>query len=189
MVGFNDLVEEVPEPPAIAVDDSDAEADEDDEAEVADDEEAEAGPTGPDPAEVARRMEVLATEYAKFKKANAKVGPQAKNVIKMRGEMAEQFVTFKLPLALTDTPGAQAARGAEPDQGPRAPRAASGHRRGTHAAQGFHPRVGRQPGQPGWVDEVLKRKQKWSSALRDVKDQIVSEQQATIAVEQAMAWT
>src|SRR5690606_5219717 len=37
-----------------------------------------------------------------------------------------------------------------------------------------------------WVDEVLKRKQKWSSALRDVKDQIIAEQQATIAIEQAM---
>ena len=36
------------------------------------------------------------------------------------------------------------------------------------------------------MDEVLKRKQKWSSALREVKDQIVSEQQATIAIEQAM---
>ena len=38
----------------------------------------------------------------------------------------------------------------------------------------------------GWVDDVLKRKQKWSSGLRDVKDQIVSEQEATIAIEQAL---
>jgi hypothetical protein len=30
----------------------------------------------------------------------------------------------------------------------------------------------------GWVDEMLKRKQKWSSGLRDVKDQIVAEQEA-----------
>ena len=31
----------------------------------------------------------------------------------------------------------------------------------------------------GWVDEVLKRKQKWSSGLREVKDQIIAEQEAT----------
>ena len=42
--------------------------------------------TGPDPAEVARRMEAMAADYAKFKKANAKSGPQAKNVVKMRAE-------------------------------------------------------------------------------------------------------
>ena len=30
----------------------------------------------------------------------------------------------------------------------------------------------------GWVDDVLKRKQKWSSGLRDVKDQIIAEQEA-----------
>ena len=38
----------------------------------------------------------------------------------------------------------------------------------------------------GWVDDVLKRKQKWSSGLRDVKDQIIAEQEATIAIEQAL---
>ncbi|REM09856.1 RNA polymerase sigma factor RpoD, partial [Mycobacterium tuberculosis] len=34
-----------------------------------------------------------------------------------------------------------------------------------------------------WVEDALKRKQKWSSALRDVKDQIIAEQQATIDIE------
>nr|AAC45155.1 RpoD [Xanthomonas campestris pv. campestris] len=36
-----------------------------------------------------------------------------------------------------------------------------------------------------WVEDALKRKQKWSSALRDVKDQIVSEQQGSIEMEKA----
>ncbi|MBO9717568.1 MAG: RNA polymerase sigma factor RpoD [Pseudoxanthomonas sp.] len=187
VVGFNDLIDETPEPAAAAVEvDGDAEADEEDDEEVGDDEEAEAGPTGPDPAEVARRMEVLATEYAKFKKANAKAGPQAKNVIKMRGEMAEQFVTFKLPLALTDTlvRKLREVLGEIKDH----------ERRVLHLATvvAHMPRKDFIRAWEGnqvnleWVDEVLKRKQKWSSALRDVKDQIVSEQQATIAVEQAM---
>jgi len=34
-----------------------------------------------------------------------------------------------------------------------------------------------------WVEDALKRKQKWSSALREVKDQIIAEQQATIDIE------
>ena len=189
VVGFNDLIDEVPEPVAAAsADDSsgDAEADEDEEEDTGGDEEAEAGPTGPDPAEVARRMEALAADYAKFKKANAKSGPQAKNVVKLRGEMAEQFVTFKLPLPLTDTlvRKQREVMGEIKDH----------ERRVLHLATN----VARMPRKDfirawegnqvnlEWVDEVLKRKQKWSSALREVKDQIVSEQQATIAIEQAM---
>ena len=189
VVGFNDLVEDTPEPVAAASDDDssgDAEADEDEDEDTGGDEEAEAGPTGPDPAEVARRMEALAADYAKFKKANAKSGPQAKNVVKLRGEMAEQFVTFKLPLPLTDTlvRKQREVMGEIKDH----------ERRVLHLATN----VARMPRKDfirawegnqvnlEWVDEVLKRKQKWSSALREVKDQIVSEQQATIAIEQAM---
>src|SRR5690606_12252296 len=104
VVGFNDLLDETPEPPAAVEEavDADAADVDDDEEDVATDDEADAGPTGPDPAEVARRMEQLAADYAKFKKAHAKGGAQDKKVIKLRADMAEQFVTFKLPLPLTD---------------------------------------------------------------------------------------
>src|SRR3546814_15345818 len=33
-----------------------------------------------------------------------------------------------------------------------------------------------------WVDDVLKRKEKWSSGVREVKDQIIAEQEATIQI-------
>src|SRR5690606_14606304 len=85
VVGFNDLEEAVPEAP-VAADSGDAataddaEADEEDDAD--DGEAEEAGPTGPDPAEVARRMEALAALYAKFQKAYAKSGAEAKPVLK-----------------------------------------------------------------------------------------------------------
>src|SRR5690606_25831499 len=39
----------------------------------------------------------------------------------------------------------------------------------------------------GWVDELLKRKQNWTSGLRGVKDQIIREQEATMAIEQALS--
>src|SRR5690348_17654839 len=68
IAGFADL--EIPAEefgvaaPAAEVE-SDGEADEDEEEETPADEEAEAGPTGPDPVEVARRMDVLRDFYGK----------------------------------------------------------------------------------------------------------------------------
>src|SRR3546814_17419179 len=57
---------------------------------------------GPDPVEVARRMDELAALYAKFQKVYAKSGASAKQAGKLREEMANLFVTFKLPLPLVD---------------------------------------------------------------------------------------
>ncbi len=55
---------------------------------------------GPDPAEVASRIESLSTEYAKFKKLYAKHGPEHKAVIKVREDVAAIFVTFKSVVAI-----------------------------------------------------------------------------------------
>ena len=189
VVGFNDLVEEVPEPvvPEVASDDSSDSDDSDDDSDDDDVDTAEedTGPTGPDPVEVERRMQVLAEELAKFKKAYAKHGPEHKTVEKLRNDMAEVFVTLKLPLPLTDNLVRQL-------------RDVMGQIR-DHERRVLHlsTNVARMPRKDfirswegnqtnlGWVDDALKRKQKWSSALRDVKDQIVAEQEATIELEKA----
>jgi len=182
VVGFNDLEEEVPEPPVVAA--SVEDADDDVEVEAADEEEA--GPTGPDPLEVARRMEALAACYVKFQKSFAKNGPSAKPVLKLREEMAEQFMTLKLPLPLTDTlvRKLREVLGQIKDHERRildlSTRVAKMPRKDfIRAWEGNQTNL-------AWVDDVLKRKQKWSSGLRDVKDQIVAEQEATIAIEHAM---
>ena len=66
-----------------------------DEAEVDDDEttavdEEEAGPTGPDPEEVKRRMELLRDYYGKFQKAAPKAASITdKKIVKLRDQMAE----------------------------------------------------------------------------------------------------
>ena len=101
VVGFNDIEEPVEEIPVAEIAEDALEAADDEE--VAEGAETEAGPTGPDPAEVARRMEVLGASYTKFQKSYAKHGPANKAVAKLREDMAEQFMTIKLPLALTDT--------------------------------------------------------------------------------------
>jgi len=79
-----------------------------DEAEVEDDEtatedEEEAGPTGPDPEEVKRRMELLRDYYGKFQKAAPKAASITdKKIVKLRDQMAEEFLKLKLPSALID---------------------------------------------------------------------------------------
>jgi len=186
IVGFNDLSEEVAAPvvPDDTSDDADDSDDEDDD-EDGDEAEEEAGPTGPDPEEVAARMQALADAFNAFKKAAAK--GDSKNLLKLREAMSEVFVTLKLPLPLTDVLTRQL--------------------RDVMASIKSHERrvlnlatvTARMPRKDfirswegnqtnlEWVEDALKRKQKWSSALRDVKDQIIAEQQATIDIEKATA--
>src|SRR5690349_12580056 len=77
--------------------------DEDEEEDEAAEEE-EAGPTGPDPEEVKRRMELLRDYYAKFQKAAPKAtGITDKKIVKLRDQMAEEFLKLKLPSALIDS--------------------------------------------------------------------------------------
>ncbi|MDR7135526.1 RNA polymerase primary sigma factor [Lysobacter niastensis] len=186
IVGFNDQEAVVEEPvPVIAeVADADAEADEE-EVEAAE-EEADDTPTGPDPVEVARRMELLSTEYGKFEKAYTKYGASHKSVLKLREDMAAVFVTLKLPLPLTDV----LVRNLRD--------VLAKIKEHERRILDLSTRVAKMPRKDfirawegnqtnlEWVDELLKRKQKWSSGLRDVKDQIISEQESTIALESAV---
>ncbi|MFZ5655963.1 MAG: RNA polymerase sigma factor RpoD [Pseudomonadota bacterium] len=190
VVGFNDLVEEVPEPAPVVDVDADADAgEEDDDVDGDDDAAEEAGPTGPDPAEVANRMGALGELYAKFEKSHAKNGPDHKITKKLREEMAEIFVSLKLPLNLTDALVRNLRESVAK---------VKEHER---RILDLSVRVAKMPRKDfirawdgnqtnlEWVDELLKRKQKWSSGLREVKDRIVFEQQATIDEEQRMKIT
>ncbi|MEN9311739.1 MAG: hypothetical protein RLY77_1864, partial [Pseudomonadota bacterium] len=185
VVGFND---EEPEPEVVpVVDEADTEIDEDEDD--ADGEADEPAPTGPDPVEVAARMEVMAVAHARFLKAIAKGGLDAKPALKAREEMAEVFVTFKLPLPLTDVLVKQLrdvvnqVKEHERRILDMATRVAKMPRKDfIKAWEGNQTNL-------EWVDELLKRKQKWGSALRDVREKIISEQEATIAIEKTMQVT
>ncbi|KRE85873.1 RNA polymerase subunit sigma-70 [Rhodanobacter sp. Soil772] len=75
----------------------------DEDADDATEEEEEAGPTGPDPEEVKRRMELLREYYGKFQKAAPKAASITdKKIVKLRDQMAEEFLKLKLPSALID---------------------------------------------------------------------------------------
>ncbi|WP_449427112.1 RNA polymerase sigma factor RpoD [Rhodanobacter umsongensis] len=77
--------------------------DAEDDDETATEDEEEAGPTGPDPEEVKRRMELLRDHYGKFQKAAPKAASITdKKIVKLRDQMAEEFLKLKLPSALID---------------------------------------------------------------------------------------
>ncbi|WP_243040465.1 RNA polymerase sigma factor RpoD [Dyella sedimenti] len=103
LAGFADLEEAADAAQALAEEElSDSEVDEDEEEDDAAVDE-EAGPTGPDPEEVKRRMELLRDYYGKFQKAAAKATDiNDKKVVKLRDQMAEEFLKLKLPSALID---------------------------------------------------------------------------------------
>src|SRR5690606_9403613 len=119
-------------------------------------------------------------------RAVLKHGPAHKSVGKLREHMAEIYVTFKLPLPLSDillrnlhdTVARSKLHGRRVLE--LATRVAKMPRKDfIRSWDGNQTNV-------EWVDELLKRKQKWASGLRDVKDQIIAEQEATLALEQAM---
>ncbi|MBS0575299.1 MAG: RNA polymerase sigma factor RpoD [Proteobacteria bacterium] len=179
VAGFADIdaPEEMPaEESAAAVSDDD---------EAADGEES-APETGPDPVEVGRRMDLLRSLYGKFQKAHGKLGGDDKKVAKARADMAAQFMTFKFPLGMVD--------------------ALTRKLREVVASLKEHERrvldiCTRQAKMPRkdflrawegnatntkWADEVIRRKQKWASGIREHKDDIVAEQEKLIAIEKAL---
>ena len=196
VVGFNDgLDDEEPVQPAAAADkdkdaksgkDDDDDGDEDGDDDDDDGEAEDTGPTGPDPVEVARRMDELAALYAKFQKVYAKNGAASKQAAKLREEMANLFVTFKLPLPLVDVlvRKLREVLGEIKDHERRILDLAT--RKAKMPRKDFIRSWEGNQTNLSWVDDVLKRKQKWSSGLREVKDQIVAHQEATIAIEKMM---
>ena len=106
LAGFIDLEEAADAAQALAdeaaANRDESEIDEEEDEAAATDEE-EAGPTGPDPEEVKRRMELLRDYYGKFQKAAPKAASiDDKKIVKLRDQMAEEFLKLKLPSALID---------------------------------------------------------------------------------------
>ncbi len=163
-----------------------AEVEDDEEAAGGDDEDATPADTGPDPAEVARRMESLKSAYGKAQKAHAKYGPADKKAIKLREEMATEFLALKLPAALIDTLVRKLRDVVN---------TVKDHERRTLDICTRYAKMPRKdflrawPSNEtnlGWADDVIRRKQKWSSGFRDHRDEIVAEQEKLIGIEQAL---
>ena len=188
VTGFTDVEPPAEEVPAELIAEELAEVEEE-AVEGEDGEETSVVDTGPDPAEVARRMEVLKGLYGKFQKSHAKLGPSDKKTHKLREEMAAEFMRLKLPMVQTES----FLRKLREVVG-----SIKEHERkildiATRSAK--MPRKDFIRAWPGnetnvtWADEVIRRKQKWSSGVREFKDDIVGEQEKLIGVEKGLFLT
>ncbi|HET6604006.1 MAG TPA: RNA polymerase sigma factor region1.1 domain-containing protein, partial [Xanthomonadaceae bacterium] len=172
----------VPTPPpstkAASDDDSDEDEDDSDDDSTPD--------TGPDPAEVSRRMELMRSLYAKFQKANARYGSDDRKVVKLREQMATEFMQIKFPLPLLEAfvrklrDVVNAIRTHERLIMDMCVRQAKMPRRDF-----LRVFPGNEVNQ-AWADELIRRKQKWSSGIREHHDTIVAEQGKLLAIESVL---
>ncbi len=187
VVGFSDLEQpelfgEVPEVELEAVAAEPADDDDEEAAAGADDDAV----SGPDPLEVQRRMELLKGLFSKFEKSHEKVGSSDKKVIKLREEMAAEFLKLKLPLLLMDALIRKLRDVVNQIKE---------HERRVLELSTKYAKMPRKDfirAWPGnevnltWADDVIRRKQKWSSGIREYREEIIAEQQKMIGVENAL---
>jgi len=188
LAGFADLEE--------AADAAQAEADnaaatetesdeEDDDTDAGGDEE-EAGPTGPDPEEVKRRMEELRSLHQKFQKAAPKAEINDKKVAKIREQMSEAFLNLKLPSALIDS-FVRKLREVVND--------IRHHERVLMDIFVKHVKMPRAeflksfPSNEGnleWAAELSRKRQKWSPNIKNFREQIDGEQEKLAQIERTL---
>ncbi len=187
LAGFADLEEAADAAQAAA-----AEAELEAEEEVEDEEEAatedeETGPTGPDPEEVKRRMELLRDYYGKFQKAAPKATDITdKKIVKLRDQMAEEFLKLKLPSALIDG-FVRKLREVVND--------IRHHERVLMEIFVKHVKMPKAeflkafPSNEGnleWANELGRKRQKWSPNIKNHKDAIDAEQEKLASIERQL---
>ena len=149
----------------------------DDESADGDAEDATPGDTGPDPAEVKRRMELFADYYEKFKASHAKVGAEDKKTLKLRKQIQEEFLKLKLPSIMID------------GMVKKLREVVNTVRSHERAIMDLATRVGKMPRKeflkafPGketnlrWVENEARKGTKWANALKGCKAQIQEQQE------------
>ncbi len=149
----------------------------DDEAADGDAEESTPGDTGPDPAEVKRRMELFGDYYEKFKVSHAKVGAEDKKTLKLRKSIQEEFLKLKLPSIMID------------GMVKKLREVVNTVRSHERAIMDLAIRVGKMPRKeflkafPGketnlrWVENEARKGTKWANAIKGCKAQIQEQQE------------
>ncbi len=149
----------------------------DDDAAEGDAEESTPGDTGPDPAEVKRRMELFGELYAKFKASHAKVGAEDKKTLKLRKQIQEEFLKLKLPSIMID------------GMVKKLREVVNTVRSHERAIMDLAIRVGKMPRKefikafPGketnlrWVENEARKGTKWANALKGCKAHIQEQQE------------
>jgi RNA polymerase primary sigma factor len=178
VVGFLDLEGDEPELPPVVVEAVEVDDDADAETAVVD--------TGPDPVEVARRMDVLGDLLGKFLKAIDKNGLDSDKTQKIRLALADEVLRLKFPLVQTDSLLG------------RLREVIAEIRRHESAILKLSVDAAKMPRKDflkawkgsetdlHWADSVIARKQKWSSGMREHKDAIIAQQEILASIEKEM---
>ncbi|MGA8276712.1 MAG: RNA polymerase sigma factor RpoD [Rhodanobacteraceae bacterium] len=190
LAGFLDIETPIPAPvsaPAANTNGSaNASSNDDDDDNNKDDSDDSPVDTGPDPAEVSRRMELLRTYYAKFQKATEKHGLADRKAQRLRDRMADEFLKLKLPAILIDSFVRKLRE------------VVTAIRRRERAILEICVKQSRMPRKDflklfaanetnlDWADELGRKRQKWSPAIRAHRDTLVSEQAKLIGIQHAL---
>jgi RNA polymerase primary sigma factor len=142
--------------------------------------------TGPDPLEVARRMELLADLLGKFLKSADKYGLDNDKTQKIRVAIADEILHLKFSLVHTESLLSRL-------------REVIGEiRRHESTILKLSVDAAKMPRKDflkawkgsetdlKWADSVIARKQKWSSGMREHKDAIIAQQEILVAIEKEM---
>ncbi|HEY0179246.1 MAG TPA: RNA polymerase sigma factor RpoD [Dokdonella sp.] len=184
LAGFADM-EQPDVVVAETVDDAAAAAEEDEEEEEGG-EDSDPVDTGLDLAEVARRMDELRQLYAKFQKTAEKYGSADRKAQKLRDEMAEAFLKLKLPAVMIDS---FVRKLREVVNNIRNHERVIGELCIKHARmprKDFLKLFPSNETNTGWADELARKRQKWSPAIKTQRGAIVAEQEKLIAIENAL---
>ncbi|MEY3359407.1 MAG: hypothetical protein RI923_667, partial [Pseudomonadota bacterium] len=177
VIGFLDLEGDEPELPPV-VEAVEVEDDADGETAVVE--------TGPDPLEVARRMQLLADLTVKFHKTVDKFGLENSKSQKLRLAIADEVLRLKFPLVQTDSLLG------------RLRKVIGEIRRHEAAVLKLAVEAAKMPRKDfikawkgsetdlKWAETVIGRKQKWSSGIREHKDAIVAQQEILVAIEKEL---
>jgi len=183
--GFADIEEPdvaIAEP--VAAGDEEAEAETETEADADDD--ATPADTGPDPLEVARRIDELRQGYAKFQKAAEKHGIADRKAQKLRDAMAEEFLKLKLPAILIDGLVRKLRE------------VVSNIRHHERLIMDVCIKQAKMPRKDflkvfpsnetnlEWADELARKRQKWSPSIKAHRDALVGEQGKLVAIENTL---
>ncbi|TCO43319.1 RNA polymerase sigma factor RpoD [Dokdonella fugitiva] len=184
LAGFADM--EQPDVVVAEAEETVAATEDEEEHEAEGGEESDPADVGLDLAEVARRMDELRQIYAKFQKTADKHGTADRKSQKLRDEMAEAFLKLKLPAIMIDG-FVKKLRDVVNN--------IRNHERVIGDLCIKHARMPRKdflklfPANETnleWADELARKRQKWSPAIKMQRDAIVAEQEKLIAIEQAL---
>jgi RNA polymerase primary sigma factor len=158
----------------------------DDEEENGEGEEAGPGETGPDPAEVTRRMDELRGLYAKFQKSAEKNGANDKKTQRVREMMAEAFLKLKLPSIMIDAFVRKLREVVANIRGHERVIMDICVKQAKMPRKDFLKAFTAHEVNLGFADDVIRKKQKWASSIRAHKADILAEQEKLIALERTL---